>query len=193
MQQELWVAAPGFNGKYEVSSFGRVKSMFCVSKLGKRRFTQTILKPSVNSRGYYIVKLSGKTHKIHRLIALAFHENPENKPQVNHKDLNQLNNKSDNLEWATAKENTNHAQDNGRRPKGEKGYIRTGVRYGWRKKIRNKVTGQKYDSVYELVSILGKSVKAISRRLSGERANDTDFEYIPGERTRIRYCAGSSS
>ena len=54
-----------------------------------------------------------KQHKIHRLVALTFIPNPENKPQVNHIDGNKANNHIDNLEWASAKENTKHAWDSG--------------------------------------------------------------------------------
>lgn len=192
-EKEIWVPIPGFNGKYKASSLGRIRSIYSKTKTGKVRFTGTILKPSINCRGYYILKLSKKTYKVHRLIALTFHPNPDNKPQVNHKDLNQLNNRADNLEWATAKENTNHAQLNGRMLMGRKEYIRTGVRYAWRKKVRHKITGQIFDSVYDLVSILNKTPKEISRRLSGERPNITDYEYIPGELTKIMYKNGNSA
>lgn len=187
MEQEIWLPLPGFNGKYLASSFGRIRSVYSISKHGKKRLTGTILKPCINRRGYYALKLSKKTYKVHRLIALTFHENPLNKPQVNHKDLNQLNNRSDNLEWATAKENTNHAQLNGRMPMGRKEYVPTGIRYVWRKKVRNKITGQVHDSVDELVPILNKSRKEIRRRLSGERPNDTDYEYVQGDHTKIMY------
>lgn len=113
-EKEIWLPILGFDGKYEISSFGRVKSVFAVSKLGKKRLTGTILKLSINKRGYYIVKLSKKTHKPHRLVALAFHANPENKPQVNHKDLNPLNNHKDNLEWVTGQQNMDHYYASGR-------------------------------------------------------------------------------
>lgn len=68
--------------------------------------------------GYKVVKLSkdGKTknHKVHRLVAIAYIPNPENKPQVNHIDENKHNNKVNNLEWNTAKENNNHGTHNER-------------------------------------------------------------------------------
>jgi hypothetical protein len=124
MDKEIWKPVPGYRRKYLVSSFGRIESAYRETKNGFIGRTGTMLKFSINKRGYYIVRLATringamvkKTHKVHRLVALTFHENPHNKPQVNHKDLNPLNNRSDNLEWATAKENTNHAQVNGRRP-----------------------------------------------------------------------------
>lgn len=121
-EKETWLPIPDYKGRYMVSNLGRVRSIYRESKYGKRTPTGTILKPYINRRGYYTIKLARmvnrkkivKTRKVHRLVCAAFHKNPKNKPQVNHKDLNQLNNRADNLEWATAKENTNHAQRNGR-------------------------------------------------------------------------------
>ena len=70
-----------------------------------------------DSNGYLLCNLyrdgKRKLCKIHRLVALTFIPNPENKPQVNHIDGNKLNNHIDNLEWASAKENTNHAWNSG--------------------------------------------------------------------------------
>ncbi len=183
-EKEIWVAIPGLNGKYKASSLGRIRSIYSRSKTGKIRLTGTILKPSINNRGYYIVKLSGKTFKIHRLVALTFHENPENKPQVNHKDLNQLNNHKDNLEWATAKENTNHAQVNGRRPLA-KPCVLVGEHPRRFKKIKNIQTGEVYDSAEILSQLIGVKPKGIRRRLSGERPNNTIYEYLEGSYTYV--------
>ena len=74
----------------------------------ERKLTQTL-----NNRGYYSVGIKRKTFMVHRLVALAFIRNPENKPFVNHKDGNKVNNQVDNLEWCTAQENNQHARETG--------------------------------------------------------------------------------
>ena len=98
---EIWKQIDGYEN-YEVSSFGNVKNI----KTGR------ILKSSKKG-GYCIVGLSGKisknkTHSVHQLVAKTFIPNPENKPQVNHKDKNGLNNNIINIEWVTNKENSIH-------------------------------------------------------------------------------------
>ena len=66
-----------------------------------------------NTSGYASVRLPDKNYLVHRLVATAFIPNPENKPQVNHKDGNKRNNSAENLEWATAEENMHHASISG--------------------------------------------------------------------------------
>ena len=112
MEQEIWKPVKGCEN-YEVSSFGRIRSLYFFTKTGKFKPANTMLKFTINRNGYYIVKLRRKTFKVHRVVCLAFHENPFNKACVNHKDLNKLNNKADNLEWCTVQENTRHAWDTG--------------------------------------------------------------------------------
>lgn len=87
------------NDDYSISEEGNVRN-------DKRN---TLLKGFTNSKGYLRVSIHGKYQFIHRLVANAFIPNPDNKPQVNHKDTDKLNNNKSNLEWMTNIENTIHA------------------------------------------------------------------------------------
>lgn len=71
-----------------------------------------ILRQSDSERGYKVISYCGKQYKVHRLVALKYIPNPENKPQVNHIDGNKQNNNVSNLEWCTNKENMEHAYRN---------------------------------------------------------------------------------
>lgn len=113
MSIERWKAVEGYEDLYAVSNLGRVKRLAGV-RTGKER----ILKPWMTNfgQGYPVVALSRKSkvrkRLVHRLVAEAFILNPENKPQVNHKDGDAKNNRSDNLEWVSNRDNTIHAYEN---------------------------------------------------------------------------------
>ena len=102
--KEIWKDIKGYEGLYQVSNLGRVKS--------KRK----ILSPSKGEYLKVVLSKNGveKVYTIHRLVAKAFIDNFENKPQVNHKDENKHNNVVDNLEWVTNKENMNYGTRNKR-------------------------------------------------------------------------------
>lgn len=104
---------PELKGRYEISSFGRIKRIDRISfcKDGrKRHLTEKILSPHPSPKGYMIINLSTDmgniTYKMHRLIALTFIPNPNNLPEVNHKDEDKANNRVDNLEWCTHQYNS---------------------------------------------------------------------------------------
>lgn len=104
---EIWKNIDGYEGLYQVSNLGNVKSLN-YNKTGKER----ILKPGTDKCGYRLVGLfkNGKLKffTIHRLVANSFLENPDHKPEVNHKDEDKTNNCVENLEWMTRKENNNY-------------------------------------------------------------------------------------
>ena len=99
---ELWKYIEGQEERYAVSSEGRVKSFYSCKK--KKRGVPLIKKPG-DARGYLKVRLGeNKSFSIHRLVALAFNANPENKCEVDHIDGNRTNNRSTNLRWANSSE-----------------------------------------------------------------------------------------
>lgn len=112
---EIWRDIKGYEGLYQISNLGRVKSMH-----GRR---PRILKPGMMGTGYregtgylfVILCKNGvpKKRKVHRLVATAFIPNTCHEPQVNHKDGNKLNNRVDNLEWCSATHNICHAYRTG--------------------------------------------------------------------------------
>ena len=103
---EIWADIVGYEGHYQISTFGRVKSFY--------RGKQRILAPFIDKDGYFQIALGrGKKFKIHRLVATAFIPNPDDKPQINHIDGNKMNNHVNNLEWCTNRENQNHALQTG--------------------------------------------------------------------------------
>ena len=101
--KEIWLPVDGYEGLYEVSNLGNVRSLF--------RFKKQ-LKWNITRNRYATVQLfkqkQGKRVLVHRLVATAFVPNPKNSPQVNHINENKLDNSSNNLEWVTAKENMNY-------------------------------------------------------------------------------------
>ena len=103
MKAEIWKDVKDYEGHYQVSDKGRVKSV----KFGKEIFLK-----QGSCRGYLQVGLHKngkyKTYKVHRLVAQAFIQNPNNLPEVNHLDENKENNCVDNLEWCDGKYNMNY-------------------------------------------------------------------------------------
>ena len=111
MQEEIWKDIKGYEGLYQVSNLGRVKSL--KRKYKKRYIDKEIIKKfSKIPKGYLRTGLSKngivKYYFVHRLVAEAFIPNYDNLPCVNHKDCNTANNMADNLEWVTYKENNSY-------------------------------------------------------------------------------------
>jgi len=113
---EIWKDIPGWEGFYQASDYGQIKSLsrkITLYNNGTYYTKEKIKNQSINRKGYPIVSLNKpeiqKTMTVHRLVALTFTPNVNNKPEINHIDGNKLNNNINNLEWCTAKENSKHA------------------------------------------------------------------------------------
>ena len=114
---EEWRDVLGFEGLYQISNFGNVKTLARPAPtthrghIGYRIIRERLMKPAHGTRSYNCVRLrkDGKTitRRVHRMVAEAFIPNPNNLPEVNHKDDNKYNNRVDNLEWCTHKQNMN--------------------------------------------------------------------------------------
>lgn len=112
---EIWKPVVGYEGLYEVSNLGRVKSLDrivkgCYGSIAHKK--GKIISSGIGSTGYCIVSLQkdgkGKSFGVHRLVAQAFIPNPDNLPMVNHKDEVKTNNNVENLEWCDCKYNCNY-------------------------------------------------------------------------------------
>lgn len=106
--KEIWKDIKGYEGKYQVSNLGNVKSLERFDKYN-RYVKEKILIPRKHTGGYLRVGLSRKDFYIHRLVAEAFIPNLKNKKYINHIDGDKTNNNINNLEWCTANENMQHA------------------------------------------------------------------------------------
>lgn len=129
--QEEWRDIKGYEGIYQVSSLGNVRSLDIIQKRSNGKveclfkIRGKILKPyqtgktAKNNDGYLTVNLSKKQHKVHRLVAEAFLENPHKLEQINHIDGDKTNNRVDNLEWCSPQKNVHHAYEIGLSRTGE--------------------------------------------------------------------------
>ena len=107
--EEIWKTIEN-NPNYEVSNMGNVRSVdrFVNCNGGVAFRKGKMLKKYLSKRGYYVVNLSAKQYKVHRLVAEAFIPNPDNKPQIDHINTDKTDNSVENLRWVTNKENMNN-------------------------------------------------------------------------------------
>ena len=150
--KEIWKKVHSLEDKYEVSNFGNVKSIY-----NNRNLTV-----QYNQTGYcYVVtSINGKRKNklVHRLVAEAFLDNPNNYLQVNHKDENKKNNNVTNLEWCTAKYNCNHGTFKNKIAESKKIKV---------KKVSSNGEIAIYNSVSDAAKMNNVSVAAISKCITG--------------------------
>lgn len=174
-KEEIWKDVIGHEGKYMVSSIGRIKSL----KL-RTIHRERIMVNGIGTRGYPEIKLWGyngkrKGFSIHRLVAIAFIPNELNLACVNHIDGNKMNNRVENLEWCTYQENTIHGFRSGL-ISSKKSAMTKHVNLG--KRIKNYDTGEIYSSLQDCISKLKLHKTYISSMLTGYKKNTRNIHYI---------------
>ena len=164
--KEEWRDIKDYEGLYQISNLGRVKSLNY-----NRTKKEKILKPR-NSQGYLHVTLvknsKCKGFTVHRLVAMHFIENPNNYPEVNHKDENKQNNKVENLEWCTDKYNKNYGTRTQRASESRKGKCK-GSKNERSRKVQCITTGKKFNTIKEAAEYYYVNYKHISTCCRGKR------------------------
>ena len=180
---EIWKDIQHFEGKYQISSFGRVKSVDRIlphKTYGTWHIRERILKPHANGQNnakYLCVHLHSGNGKmtclfVHRLVAEAFIPNKLCLPQVNHIDGNKENNHVSNLEWVSNQENVTHAWKNG---------LCKNILKAKQVPVVNLDTGERFDSVADAERSFGGSVGAISHVLRGVRKTAHGYRWAYAE------------
>ena len=173
---EIWKDIKGYEGIYQVSNLGNIKSLSRFMERGK--FThfskEVIMNGQLDKDGYNVFMLTlnrkQKLLKGHRLVAEAFILNPENKPQVNHINGIKTDNTIKNLEWNTNSENQLHSYKIGTSKKG--------AEHGRARKVLDLQTGIFYDTIQEAAFTYGINNNNLSRYLNGSRPNKSNLILI---------------
>ena len=174
---EIWKDIPSYEGYYQVSNLGNFRSLprtIRYKSTGTRVYPAKNLLTETTKDNYQRITLMKegvkKRFQAHRLVALIFIPNPENKPCINHKDGNKSNNCIDNLEWCSYSENTLHAI--------RTGLINTELHHPSNaKKIKCVETGEIFLSYYRAVKWLGKRASSISSLTQLTRKYGKAFGY----------------
>lgn len=178
--EEIWKPIPEYEGLYEVSNKGRMKSYY--------NGYERLLKLHRNRLGYYIVRLPEngvfKYRLLHRLIALTFIPNPENKPEVDHIDRNPSNNCVENLRWVTHKENMNNPNTIKNMSKSQSNYevkVKKRLNNSQSKPVDMLSIDGKYirsfDSINQAANFVGIAPCAIRRCCKGTQHSSLNYRW----------------
>ena len=177
-ENELWKDIVGYEGMYQVSSLGRIKSLEreVTSKAGKvMKIKPCFMKPSKHPKGYSNTSLwkgnKGITLAIHRIVGIHFIPNNENKPQINHKDGNKKNNIYTNLEWVDNSENQLHSYSLGLNHNPKRG------NHSLAKSVVDICTGVIYPSSKDAADSVGLFYGTLRSMLRGRKRNTTSLLY----------------
>lgn len=169
MGAEVWRDVPGYAGRYQASSQGRIRSR-----------ERGLLSPFLSRDGYLVVTVRKEGRRygtgVHRLIAAAFIPNPENKPQINHKNGNRVDNNPENLEWVTCSENNLHRRR-----------VLNGGGGRAKRPVRCLDTGLVYPSITEAAEATGAGLEKILLCCQGKRNSTHGLRWAYEEETVCRH------
>ena len=158
-KNEIWKDVPNYEGLYQISNFGRLKSVkkdiILTCKIRGNKYNSTQLYKKDN----------GKQFLLHRIVAQTFIPNPNNLPQVNHINGIKTDNRVENLEWVSASENINHA-------------YKLGKIAGQSKIVLNTNNGIFYESAKKAAESININYCTLRAMLNGQNPNKTNFKFV---------------
>lgn len=198
MEKEIWKDIKGYEGLYQISNFGRVKSLARIIQRDRSRWgtpapfkiKEKILHNTVVHEYLYVILCKDGSHKryaVHRLVAQHFLSNPDNLPQVNHKDENPANNDYRNLEWCDGKYNLEYGTRRERQAKSlsESGKVKRGNNGRAKKVICDGVI---YDCITDCAEHYGVNPSTFSSYLTGKDPMPPRWERLGFSYYREEVC-----
>lgn len=184
MEEEIWKDVVGYENLYKVSNFGRILQKAYLDKRG-HKIKEKIKSTKTNSHCYESFGLADGHHRlyVHRVVATAFCDNPNNYKQVNHLDGNKRNNKASNLEWCSALQNIRHSRN----------VLKVHPEDAIKKRIFCVELQRWFDSVIEIHKYFGLSGNSMNgiidkpnRVLNGYHFTSKEIPYIETKYTSFR-------